>query len=132
MLSKPDVAKWAEEYRVAWETADAELASSLFAEHSSYRSGIFEEPHLGRVGVADYWRGVTEAQSDVTVRMGTPFVDGNKAIVEFWTTMLVGGEALTLPGCLLLDFNDEGLCTDLREYWHTLPEIREPFAGWGE
>jgi hypothetical protein len=46
--------------------------------------------------------------------------------------MLAGGSELTLSGCLLLRFDDDGLCTDLREYWQTLPEIRRPPPGWGE
>lgn len=124
--------EWVEAYRVAWETRDSKAAGALFAEDSSYRDHIFDEPHLGRGGVEAYWSDVTSAQADVEVRMGTPFVDGNRVAVEFWTTMLAGGEPLTLPGCLLLRFDDDGLCTDLREYWVTLPEIRQPPNGWGD
>ena len=29
-------------------------------------------------------------------------------------------------------FNEDGLCTDLREYWQTLPELRDPWPGWWE
>jgi hypothetical protein len=29
-------------------------------------------------------------------------------------------------------FDDAGLCTDLREYWQLLPELRDPWPGWGE
>jgi SnoaL-like domain len=132
MPTRSEIEDWIEAYRVSWETADAPAASALFTENAHYRSNIFEEPHAGRDGIEAYWKGVTEAQSDVTVRMGSPFVDGSRVVVEFWTTMLVAGEPLTLPGSLLLHFNDEGLCTDLREYWVTLPELREPPEGWGE
>jgi hypothetical protein len=37
-------------------------------------------------------------QSQVGVRMGRPFVDGNRVAAEFWTTMLVDGAETTLPG----------------------------------
>ena len=40
-------------------------AVALFAEDSSYRSNIFEEPYLGRAGVEAYWTTVTAVQSDV-------------------------------------------------------------------
>jgi hypothetical protein len=53
------VIAWAEAYRQAWENADSEAAAALFAEDSSYRSNIFEEPYLGRQGVVDYWTAVT-------------------------------------------------------------------------
>ena len=123
---------WIDAYRRSWETADSEAAGALFSNDASYRSNIFEEPHAGRSGIEDYWRNVTAAQSDVTVRMGSPVIDGPRVVVEFWTTMLVGGEKLTLPGCLLLRFDEDGRCTDLREYWMTLPELRQPPKGWGE
>jgi hypothetical protein len=28
--------------------------------------------------------------------------------------------------------DDNDPCTDLREYWQTLPELRDPWPGWGE
>ncbi len=132
MPTRDQAEAWSEAYRRAWEDANSEGAAALFSEDAHYRSNIFEEPHAGRDGIRAYWSGVTAAQSDVTVRMGSPFVDGDRVVVEFWTTMLVDGEPLTLPGSLLLRFDDQGLCADLREYWTTLPELREPPQGWGE
>lgn len=131
MPTRTETEKWIEAYRRAWEAADSDAAASLFTENATYRSNIFEEPHRGRSGVRAYWTDVTAAQTEVTVRMGSPVVDGRRVDVEFWTTMLAGGDELTVCGCLLLDFDEGGLCTALREYWHTLPERREPPAGWG-
>jgi hypothetical protein len=131
MPTTAQVNAWIEGYRRAWEEADSSAAGALFSEGASYRSNIFEEPHVGRNGVEDYWTNVTAVQSQVQVRMGSPVIDGHRVVVEFWTTMLAGGSELTLPGCLLLRFDDDGLCTDLREYWQTLPEIRSPPPGWG-
>ena len=45
--------------------------------------------------------------------------------------MVDEGEAVTLPGCLLLRIEADGRCSDLREYWHLEPGTHEPFAGWG-
>jgi ketosteroid isomerase-like protein len=127
-----DVVSWLEAYRVAWEEADADAAAALFTEDATYRSLIFEEPYVGRGGVREYWQGVTATQEDVRVLMGHPFGDGDRVAAEFWTTMRSDGQEITLPGCLLLDFDDEGLCRALREYWHYQPGGRvEPPAGWG-
>lgn len=63
--------------------------------------------------------------------MGSPFVDGDRVAVEWWATMISEGEALTLPGCLLLRFAPDGRCSDLREYWNLEAGRREPFSGWG-
>lgn len=126
------VQRWAEDYRMAWEQADSEAAAALFAEDGTYRNDIFQdEPNRGRVGVSEYWTTVTASQSEATVRMGTPFIDEHKAIVEFWTTMKVDDDPVTLAGALLLDFDDEGLCTALREYYNFTPGFHEPPAGWG-
>jgi len=125
------VDQWIRGYRDAWEQRDPVAVSGLFSPSSTYRSNIFEEVHQGREGVKDYWKSVTASQSDVRVRMGRPFVDGSRVAVEFWTTMRVEGEEVTLPGCLLLDFDDDGLCSHLREYWHYQPGLFEPPTGWG-
>lgn len=123
---------WVESYRRAWENRDPEAAARLFSPDATYRSNIVEEAHRGREGVHVYWESVTEAQSDVTVRMGRPFVDGRRVTVEFWTNMKVSGEEVTLPGCLLLDFDHDWLCTRLREYWHFVPGRHDPPPEWGQ
>jgi ketosteroid isomerase-like protein len=132
MPTTAEIVAWGEAYRRAWETADSAAAGALFSENTSYRSNIYEEPHRGRAGVEAYWTAVTAVQSEVRVWMGAPVIEGDRVIVEFWTRMNAGGEPLTLPGCLLMRFDDDGLCSDLREYWQTLPELRDPWSGWGE
>jgi hypothetical protein len=123
---------WVETYRRAWEERDTDAAAGLFTPDATYRSNIFEDPHEGRDGVAEYWSGVTAGQTEVAVRMGRPFVDGTRVAVEFWTNMKVDGADVTLPGCLLLDFTSEGLCRRLREYWHFQPGSFTPPPEWGE
>ncbi len=127
-----DTGTWLEAYRVAWETADTDAAAALFTEDATYRSNIFEEPYTGHDGVRAYWSTVTETQSDVRVRIGRPFGEGERVTAEFWTNMRVAGEEVTLPGCLLLSFAPDGRCRALREYWHYQPGTFEPPPEWGE
>ena len=126
-----DVGAWLEAYRRAWEDEDADAAAALFDERATYRANIFEEPYLGRDGVREYWQTVTRTQEDVRVAMGCPFADGSRVAAEFWTTMRNDGADITLPGCLLLEFGQDGLCLALREYWHVQPGRLEPPSGWG-
>lgn len=126
------LAEWIEGYRVAWETRDPAAAAALFTADATYRDNIVEPANQGREGVHAYWESVTATQSDVRVRMGRPFVDGTRVTVEFWTNMAVDGEPATLPGCLLLDFDDEWMCRRLREYWHYLPGEYQPPQEWGQ
>jgi len=125
------VEDWIEAYRRAWEERDADAAAALFTSDATYRANIFEQPHQGRDGVRAYWESVTSTQTDVRVRMGRPFVEGDRVAVEFWANMKVEGDDVTLPGCLLLDFDTEGQCRRLREYWHFEPATAEPPPEWG-
>jgi hypothetical protein len=127
-----DLTTWLEAYRRAWEDRDADAAAALFAEGSTYRSNIFEDPSEGPEGVRTYWTEVTSTQEDVRVLMGAPFVDGDRVAAEFWTTMRSDGAEITLPGCLLLRFGADGLCTALREYWHVEQGRLDPPPGWGD
>ena len=63
--------------------------------------------------------------------MGRPIVGDERVAVEWWTLMDIDGEPSTLPGCLLLRFDDEGLCTELEEYFRYAPGRQEPPANWG-
>lgn len=123
--------EWAEQYRQCWETADADAVRELFTPDATYRSDIFAEPHRGRDGIEAYWRSVTEPQSNVSVRMGRPIVGDERVAVEWWTQMDIDGEPSTLPGCLLLRFDADGLCTELEEYFRYAPGREEPPANWG-
>ena len=127
------VDEWAERYRRAWEEADDEAAAALFTEDATYRSDPLQEPHRGREAIRAYWREVTAAQSDVSVAIGRPVVEGKRAVVEWWTQMDVAGEPVTLPGALILDFDDSGLCRAPREYYNWVPGSRvAPPPGWSE
>ena len=128
----PKLDEWIEGYRLAWENRAVQAAGALFTPDGTYRSNIFEDAHQGRTGVEAYWESVTSTQTDVRVQMGRPFADGSRVSVEFWTNMKIDGAEVTLPGCLLLDFDENGLCRSLREYWHFAPGSADPPPGWGE
>jgi ketosteroid isomerase-like protein len=127
-----ELAEWVERYGRAWETADEELVLSLFTESAHYRSSPFREPYVGHDEIRAYWRRGAGGQANTRVRMGRPFVDGHRVAVEWWTTMSDDGEDVTLSGCLLLRFEADGRCSDLREYWNLERGHHEPFGGWGE
>jgi SnoaL-like protein len=102
---------------------------TLFTEDASYRSNPFDEPHVGHEGISAYWDGITTQQRDARVRMGSPYVDGNRVAVEWWTTMVSEGEEVSLPGCLLLGSSRmDDAAASARNF---APGRREPFADWG-
>ena len=81
-----------------------------------------------------YWKDATPSQEDLDIRWGIPLVADNHLAVEWWATMRdrVDGD-LTLVGCLFVRFSPDGLCEELREYWHIATGNRtSPQAGWGQ
>jgi hypothetical protein len=124
--------EWAERYARAWETADDEAAGALFTEDATYRSDPFGELYRGRDEIRRYWREVTSTQANVEVAVGWTLAVGSRAIVEWWTQMDSDGTPVTLPGALLLDLDESGLCRALREYWNLdVGRRRAPPEGWG-
>lgn len=124
------VGSWADAYARAWEQRDPEAAAALFTADGTYRSLIFNKPYKGHDAIREYWARATSRQSGVRVRMGTPLVDGKRAAIEWWTVTTEDGEYITVPGCLLLEFEGK-LCSGLIEYWHEESGAIEPYEGWG-
>ena len=124
------VDEWVAAYGRAWEDGDPDAAVALFTDDAVYRSHTSREPNRGRDGIHAYWTEATSDQADVDVEFGQPIVAGRRVAVEWWATMRVGGEELTLPGCLVLRFDEDGLCEELREYWFVEPGHRPAPDGW--
>jgi uncharacterized protein (TIGR02246 family) len=139
-MDKQTVETWIERYGKAWRDKDVDGVAELFTEDATYAAHPTEEPNRGRAGIRDYWRQVTSTQSDVDLRFGRPVVDGDHATVEWWATMNDAewgpprsDPAVTLPGCLILRFTDDGLCAELREYWNVEFGRHVPAPpGWGQ
>ena len=127
-----DVRSWIDRYGRAWRDRDADAAAEIFTEDAIYRAHPFRAPHVGRDAIRAYWRDATATQRRIDLRFGEPVVAGSKAAVEWWAVIDEEREGeVTLPGCLLLRFREDGRCEELREYWHLEPGRREPPDGWG-
>ena len=64
--------------------------------------------------------------------MGSPHLDGDQVVGEFWVTATQDGGEASIAGCLIARLaGSDGLCTHFREYWFDLESKREPFEGWG-
>jgi ketosteroid isomerase-like protein len=130
-MDRSQMDSWVEELRLAWEQADPARAGALFTIDASYHSHPFHPPLIGRAAIEAYWTNATSTQSDVRVRMGKPLVDGDRAVVEWWTVMTVGDAETTDTGALVLEFADER-CTRLREYWNVTEGRLAPPERWGQ
>ena len=124
--------QWIERYRRLWESGDADEVVDLFTPDASYRSSVFRDPHVGSDAIRRYWLGAAGAQREVSVRMGHPLITDGRVAVEWWATLIDPDDGeITLPGCLLLRFADDGRCRELWEYWQVQPGSQDPPGDWG-
>lgn len=119
-LTSATVEAWLTRYKEAWEKRDAALAASLFTENAPYHEMPFDAPKAGRAGIRDYWTTVTADQRDVAFKSQLIAVTGQTAVAR-WSARLksaASGVRVELDGVFLLTFDDSGLCSELREWWH--------------
>ena len=131
MASIGVVHDWLAGYRTAWVDRDPAAAAALFTEDALYREQPYQEPFRGADAVRAYWSRVTAAQADIDLNWGSPIVDGDRAAVEWWVTLMNEGAPVTLAGSMTLLFADDGRCRELREYWHFDAGHHSPPDGWG-
>ncbi|MFG1997959.1 nuclear transport factor 2 family protein [Spirillospora sp. NPDC048911] len=115
--------RFARVWEMAWGRADVDAIAQLYAEDCVHRSMPFRPLHVGRAELIAYLRESFAEEPALEVRFGTPIVDGDRAVVEFW--VLAEGP-VTLAGCAFVRFGPDGLVAEVRDYWHAVEGHREP------
>lgn len=112
--------RWLDGYEAAWEARDAEAASRLFTAGARYYETPYSEPFVGRDGIREYWATVTEDQRDVEFEYDVVAVDGETGVARWNAVFAAGpdGTRVELDGVFVLAFDADGLCSELREWWH--------------
>jgi hypothetical protein len=111
---------WLGRYEEAWEQRDPKRAAALFTEHASYHEMPFDPPKAGRSGIRDYWTTVTADQRNVDFKSQVVAVNGRTGVAR-WSASLTSaasGARVELDGVFVLTFDESGLCSELREWWH--------------
>jgi uncharacterized protein (TIGR02246 family) len=119
-VNESELKTWLERYGQAWENRDPEAAAALFSEDARYYETPFLAPAQGRDGVRRYWAAATRNQSEITFSYDIVSVSGGQGIARWWATFrrVQSDVTASLDGVFLLEFNNEGLCCELREWWH--------------
>jgi hypothetical protein len=122
-------ARWADTWARSWPAKDVDGIVGLQAEDGDHWASMFR-PYRGRSGLRTY---VEECFSEETrpaeVWFGEPRVDGDMASVEYWAVTYPDDRPLTISGCTLLRFDDEGLVAEARDYSHAEEGSFPPPAG---
>ncbi len=136
-----DIDEFMLSYKRAWETSDEHLLASLFAPDGVYRNTPFAEQR-GHDAIKAYWQR-TKLQEDIRLeyevlerheRGGiahwhTTYQVTSEELFRIWAastgTNLIArqkGEALprlALDGMAMVSFGFDGLCRELRLWWHS-------------
>lgn len=113
---------WLDAWVRGWLAHDPEPITARYADGAFFLSHPFREPEDARAYVE---RVLAEEDDEPEVWFGEPVVTGDRAAVEYWATMRVGGVEQTLAGTTLLRFDDDGLVVEHRDYWALADGRRE-------
>ena len=119
-LTTASLEAWLTRYEQAWEQRDPAQAAALFTDNASYHEMPFDAPKAGRAGIRDYWATVTADQRDVDFKSQVVAVNGRTGVAR-WSASLTSaasGARVELDGVFVLQFDSNGLCSELREWWH--------------
>jgi hypothetical protein len=116
-MTREELDSWLRAYGAAWEARDGERAAALFAEDGLYCWGPLEPPLRGRDAIVARWTQATTGQRDVAFRHEILGVDGDRGFSRWWCSFDLSGSRFELDGVFVLDFADDGLCTQLQEWW---------------
>ena len=131
-IGREDAAAFVEGYGRAWERWDVSGFVDLFSDEVVYVAHATQETVVGRTALASYLRKEAPEQGEVSVRMGSPVIEGDRVAAEFWVTATSGTEAATIAGCFVARLAPDGRCGHFREYWFDVQGHTSAYAGWGE
>jgi SnoaL-like protein len=114
------LARWMDAYGAAWKSNERSDVEGLFAPGAVYSFGPFREDLRGRDRIVDVWVADPGAQRDIEFEHEPLAVEGNRGIAHWRTsfTDAATGARVTLDGVLVLTFDDEGRCTEHREWFN--------------
>jgi hypothetical protein len=121
------VTGWIAGWERAWNSGDPGFIDSIYTDDCVFRSHPFRDPEDPRA----YVRRVLPTEEEVDARFGAPVIEGDRATVEWWATLIEEGQEVTLAGCSVLRFAADGRCREQRDYWSMTPGRRRPPDGWG-
>jgi hypothetical protein len=121
--------RWAKVWALGWPAKDVEAIVGLQAENGDHWASMFR-PFRGRAGLRSYVQECFDEETRAAeVWFGQPQVDGDLAAVEYWAITYPNDQPLTISGCTLLRFDDEGLVAQARDYSHVKQGRFLPPAG---
>lgn len=109
---------WAEAWKRGWESLDPEPIMERYAANAVLSTEPFREPYRGREGVRAYVERVLSEEEQPRVWMAEPIVDGRRAAISWWASLIEEGAETTLAGTSVVTFDVDGLVTEQWDSWN--------------
>jgi hypothetical protein len=118
--------RWAEGWKRGWESLDPEPILACYAADAILSTEPFRQPYRGLAGVRSYVERVLGEEEDPRLWMADPIVDGRRAAISWWASLIEDGAETTLAGTSVLVFDADGLVIEQWDAWNQLPHRSDP------
>jgi len=88
--------RWGSVWRSGWESKDTDSIVALYADEARHWSAPFRGPGIGRDGVRAYVQQSFDEEDEIHAWFAEPVVDGERAAVACWATLVELGKAATV------------------------------------
>ncbi len=111
---------WLETYGKASRENDLQASADLFSLDAKYYETPFDEPMIGRDAIYQYWSQGAQRFKDKESSYEIISMEDNLGIARWQSqfTAINSGKRLRLDCLFLVEFDENGLCSVFREWWH--------------
>lgn len=123
--------RWGETWQRAWPVRDQAAISALYHRQVVYMAEPFRAPMRGMAELGAYFTRVFAEEEQLESWFGEPVVEGQRASIEWWATLIEDGVETSLVGTSTLRFDADGLVVEQRDTWNQTNGRTPPPEGWG-
>lgn len=119
--------QWLRRYGEVWESRYPDGLHDLYSPDLLYYWTPFDEPKRGLAEITAASREAASRQERIEFSYEVLAVKGNRGWARWWCSFVrvSTGRKVRLDGILQSTFDDEGRCTEFREWWHSDELIAE-------
>lgn len=105
--------------KVAWETKNYEILSSMFPQKLTYFESPFLSPFTTKQQVVDEWKKGLEEQEDIHFEYNILHENENECFANWKASFIRKNAAVTLDGIFHFRLNAENVCSYFKMWWVT-------------
>ena len=125
MLDRATVTAWLDAYVHAWKTYDEKAIGNLFSEDATYFYNPYSEPVRGRAAIVASWLEEPDTKGSYDGHYAPMVIEDNRAVANGKSRYFEqDGSTLRVEwdNIFVLQFDDEGRCTEYREWYMERPK----------